>query len=86
VLALCGCASHPEESRVQAFGDQYYVNYNSIFGSGSALEASIKDANHFCEVKGLRMAPQSTDRGILIFRCVPEDQVGTSSNVSAGPH
>ena len=86
MLALSGCASGPEESHVQAFGDRYFVNYNSIFGSGSALDGSIRDANRFCEGKGLRMAPQSTDRGVLIFRCVPEDQVGAASDVSAAPH
>jgi hypothetical protein len=85
VLALSGCASTPEESHVQAFGDKYFVNYQSMFGAGTALEASVKDANQFCEGKGLRMMPLSHDRGVLIFRCVPEDKLGASPDVSAGP-
>jgi hypothetical protein len=82
---LSGCASEPEPSRVQAFGDKYFVNYNSIFGAGSALSESIRDANGFCEAKGLRMSPESNDRGVLIFRCVPAAQVGTANPEVSAP-
>ena len=85
LLALCGCASGPEASHVQAYGDRYFVNYQSMFGAGTALEASVKDANQFCEGKGLRMKPESSDRGELIFRCVTADQLGAPSDVSAAP-
>jgi hypothetical protein len=81
LVTLCGCASSgPEQTHVQAYGDKYFVNYQSMFGAGTALEASVKDANAFCEAKGLRMSPVSTDRGELIFRCVPENEL---SEVSA---
>ncbi|HTO54374.1 MAG TPA: hypothetical protein VMR50_13400 [Myxococcota bacterium] len=82
LLTLCGCASGPEPTHVQEYGDKYFVNYQSMFGAGTALEASVKDANAFCDAKGLRMAPVSSDRGMLIFRCVPENQL---SEVSAPP-
>ena len=83
LLALSACASSREPTHVQAYGDKYFVNYQSMFGAGTALEASIKDANQFCEGKGLRMKPESTERGELIFRCVTADQL--ASDVSAGP-
>src|SRR5262252_1369584 len=82
---LCGCATSREPTHVQAFGDNYFVNYQSLFGAGTALEASIKDANQFCDGKGLRMMPISHDRGVLIFRCVTGDKLGATPDVSAGP-
>jgi len=85
LLALCACASTPEATHVQPFGDKYIVNYQSMFGAGTALEASVKDANQFCDAKGLRMMPLSHDRGVLVFRCVSADQIGKSPDVSAGP-
>ena len=82
---LFGCASGSEPTHVQPFGSNYVVNYQSIFGAGTALEASVKDANKFCDGKGLRMMPLSHDRGVLIFRCVSEDKLGATPDVSAGP-
>ena len=84
-FALSGCVSTPEATHVQPFGNNYFVNYQSMFGAGTALEASVKDANKFCDGKGLRMMPLSHDRGELIFRCVSEDKLGATPDVSAGP-
>ncbi len=63
--------------RVQNYGpDTYIVTYSSIYGSGKARTAAIRDANAFCSAKGSQMHPvgeQTTPGEVssfsLMFSC-----------------
>ena len=70
LVVVLGCAKEPYVGRVQPYGDRLIVTYGSMWGSGEAIGASIRDANRYCEERGLQMQPESQDRGTLIFRCV----------------
>jgi hypothetical protein len=89
-LAL-GCARKPAEpepasSRVQPYGEKFIVSYSSLWGTGEALNSCVRDANAYCEGRGLRMFPdsqeptESTTRRlagvVLVFRCLAADDPG----------
>jgi hypothetical protein len=74
VLAL-GCTREPYVGQVQPYGRQFIVSYRSIWGARAAFDAEIRDANRYCDERGLRMVPDSAPhegvpRGALIFRCL----------------
>jgi hypothetical protein len=80
VLACAKQPTEPEPGRVQPYGRSYIVSYTSMWGAGTARAASIRDANLFCEGRGLRMMPdkeQDVRPGLpnvsLVFRCLSPD-------------
>ena len=82
VLAIA-CRSAPVEreqaSRIQPYGPgRFTVSYGSLFGSGSARTAAVRDANQYCVAQGEVMVPDEeivTENGFtLIFSCAPAQE------------
>jgi hypothetical protein len=78
-LAL-GCATGPYVGRVQPYGRELIVTYDSMWGAATAREAAVYDANRYCDERELRMMPDSetATQGqrasvALVFHCVSAD-------------